>query len=104
MKNRVKRIEEMERYLDASRRAVDDLEKAVTAYEAVQKEYKKLSDYYGSVRWMDDYEAGEAGKLPADLKRGVLSEDAVYDLITDNHDLAIRMLRIVARALEDHTL
>ena len=33
----------------------------------------------------------EAGKLPKDLKRGVLSEDAVYDLITDHEHLLERM-------------
>ena len=102
--NRIQRIQEMERCLDVSRRAVDALATAFDEYEAPQKDYRKLSDYYGSVRWMDDYEAGEAGKLPADLKRGVLSEDAVYDLITDNHDLAVRMLKVITKALEEHAL
>ena len=71
--NRIDRIREMERCLDASRAAVDALTQAFDAYEAVQKDYKKLSDYYGSPQWMKDFEADEAGKLPADLKRGVLS-------------------------------
>ena len=102
--DRVKRIEEMERCLDASRKAVDDMAAAFEAYEAVQKDYKKLSDYYGSHRWMDDFEADEQGKLPQDLKRGVLSEDAVYDLLVDNHDLAVRMLKVIAKALENQTL
>ena len=102
--NRIDRIREMERCLDVSRQAVDELERAFAVYEAVQKDYKKLSDYYGSPRWMADFEADEAGKLPPDLKRGVLSEDAVYDLITDNHDLAVRMLKVIAKALEDQAL
>ena len=104
MDQRVKRIQEMERRLDESRRAVDALAEAFAAYEAVQKDYRKLSEYYGSARWMADFEADEAGKLPTDLKRGVLSEDAVYDLITDNHDLAVRMLKVITGALEDRTL
>ena len=102
--NRIDRIREMERCLDASRAAVDALTQAFDTYEAVQKDYKKLSDYYGSPQWMKDFEADEAGKLPADLKRGVLSEDAVYDLITDNHDLVIRMLKAITAALENRTL
>lgn len=104
MSKRIERIEEMERCLDASRAAVDRLEEAFEAYEAVQKDYKKLIDYYSSARWNKDFEADEAGKLPADLKRGVLSEDAVYDLITDNHELAVRMLKGLAKALQDQTL
>lgn len=104
MNSRIKRIQEMEQYLDESRRAADALAEALTSYEAARKGYKKLSDYYGSARWMGDYEADEAGKLPADLKRGVLSEDAVFDLITDNHDLVTRMMRVITRTLEDHAL
>ena len=57
-----------------------------------------------SPQWMKDFEADEAGKLPADLKRGVLSEDAVYDLITDHHALAVRMLKTVAGALDQQAL
>ncbi len=53
---------------------------------------------------MKDFEADEAGKLPSDLKRGVLSEDAVYDLIIDNRDLVVRMMRIAAKVLEDGTV
>ena len=40
-----------------------------------------LEDYYTSGEWLEDYEADEAGLLPADLKRGVLSQDSVYDLM-----------------------
>ena len=43
---------------------------------------------------MRDYEADEAGKLPADLKRGVLSEDAVYDLLSDYDALEKQLLEL----------
>ena len=70
----------------------------------IVKAYQKLSDYYGSTQWMQDYEDDEAGKFPMDLKRGVLSEDAVYDLFTENRDLHVRMLRLVTNALESDGL
>ena len=91
MNSRIKRIQEMEQYLDESRRAADALAEALTSYEAARKGYKKLSDYYGSARWMGDYEADEAGKLPRDLKRGVLSEDGAYDALTDSRRLLADM-------------
>ena len=100
----IERIAQMEEYLDASADAAEKLGAALDEYEAVQKQYKKLSDYYGSTLWMKDFEADEAGKLPADLKRGVLSEDAVYDLIIENRDLVVRMMRLAAKALEDNVL
>ena len=65
---------------------------------------KELEAYYTSDAWKQDYADDEAGLLPADLKRGVLSEDAVYDLITDNHELAVRMLKTVVKALENQAL
>ena len=42
---------------------------------------RDLDSYYTSPQWKEDYAADEAGKLPADLKRGVLSEDGVYNLL-----------------------
>ena len=102
--NRINRIKEMERCLDLSREAVDRLEEAFVAYESAQKDFKKLCDYYGSTLWMEDYEADEMGELPADLKRGVLSEDAVYDLITDNHNLTVRMMKLITQNLENKML
>ena len=102
--DRISRISRMEQYLDASSEAVKKLSEALDGYEAVQKQYKKLSDYYGSADWMKDFEADEAGKLPKDLKRGVLSEDAVYDLIIENRELVIRMLKLASSALENNVL
>lgn len=40
-----------------------------------------LASYYNSAAWKQDFAADEAGLLPTRLKRGVLSEDGVYDLL-----------------------
>ena len=47
-------------------------------------------------------EADEDGKLPADLKRGVLSEDGIYDLLSDNNELVSKLAEaiIVSTRLE----
>ena len=42
-----------------------------------------LDAYYTSGEWREDYEADERGELPPDLKRGVLSQDALYDLLEE---------------------
>ena len=39
--------------------------------------------YYEGGQWLKDYEADEKGLLPENLKRGVLSEDGVYNLIAE---------------------
>ena len=100
---RIERIKDMEQRLDMSRQALDGLEEALAVYESVQEDYQTLCDYYESHLWMEDFEADEAGKLPPELKRGVLSEDVVYDLITDNHDLMVRMLKVITGELENKT-
>lgn len=42
-----------------------------------------LEAYYTSPAWRADFEADEAGLLPSDLKRGVLSEDGIYNLLEE---------------------
>ena len=41
----------------------------------------ELRDYYTGSQWLEDYEAEERGELPEDLKRGVLSQDGLWDLM-----------------------
>ncbi|MCR5782856.1 MAG: DUF4298 domain-containing protein [Clostridia bacterium] len=43
----------------------------------------ELEAYYTSGEWREDFEADEAGLLPPDLPRGVLSEDGIYNLLED---------------------
>ena len=100
----IERIETMERYLDESAQAILALSDALDRYESIQSSLKKLSDYYGSTRWMKDYEDDEAGKLPEGLKRGVLSEDAVYDLLTEHHEMMLRMSRAVTKSIDSKLL
>lgn len=99
-KVQIERIKKMESYLDEAGTAVAELAEAMDRYEKIQSKYYKLENYYGSSKWIDDFEADEAGKLPADLKKGVLSEDAVYDLITDHSELMARMQRAVLKSIE----
>ena len=102
--DQIKRIEKMEKRLDASASAVLRMTEALDEYENTYKAYKELADYYGSGLWMKDYEDDEKGVLPKDLKRGVLSEDAVYDLICENHEIAVRMMKLVLRMAEDKSI
>ena len=42
---------------------------------------RELREYYENGQWLRDYEADERGKLPRELKRGVLSQDGLWDLL-----------------------
>ena len=72
----------MEYRYDKVRRVLDELEEAVARYKDAKEEIKVLEEYMESGQWLRDFEADEAGEIPAGVKRGVLSEDALYDLLT----------------------
>ena len=87
----VERIRQMEQRLELSAKAVMELSAALDKYEAVQEEIKALDAYYGSKEWKQDFADDEAGRLPEDLKRGVLSEDGIWNLLSDVHELNERL-------------
>ena len=47
----------------------------------------ELDLYYKSDEWKKDFADDEAGRLPTKLKRGVLSEDGLYNLFEEYNDL-----------------
>ena len=54
---------------------------------AIQSVICTLADYQSSGLWLSDYEADENSELPKDLKRGVLSQDGLYNLLCENKRL-----------------
>ena len=81
----------MESILDKATQKIDDLEKKIAEYEDFQSEIKKLEAYYTSQQWKDDYAMDEAGTFPKKLKRGVLSQDGIWNLLKRNRELIRRI-------------
>ena len=79
----LERIRRMEHNLDQATEAVTSLQAALEHYVDVQPQIRELIAYYDGGDWLADYDDDCTGKLPQDLKRGVLSQDAVYDLLTE---------------------
>ncbi len=77
----VERIKRMEQRFDKALAAIKD--GSADALKAVKEDVAELSKYYGSELWKQDFAADEAGKLPPDLKRGVLSEDGIWNLLSE---------------------
>lgn len=78
----IERISQMESLFDKGNEVVRQLQQAVDDFYALQPVISKLENYY-KTDWHNDFEADEEGKLPADLKRGVLSEDGLWDLLEE---------------------
>ena len=78
---RIERICRMEERMDAALAAAAALEQALEGWEQVRPALEELTAYYDGELWLSDFRADEAGLLPEDLKRGVLSEDGLFDLL-----------------------
>jgi hypothetical protein len=83
----IERITHMEALFDKSQEVVSRLNQALEDFAALQTDLDELEAYYTSPQWRKDFEADEAGKLPKSLKRGVLSEDGLWNLLKDCHHL-----------------
>ncbi|MBR4728116.1 MAG: DUF4298 domain-containing protein [Clostridia bacterium] len=77
------RIAYYEETLDRCLVAVTALQDVPAQLDALRRDATALEAYYTSRAWRDDFEADEAGLLPAGLKRGVLSEDGIDGLLDD---------------------
>lgn len=75
------RIRRMELYFDTLHRAVIEAPELLDTDEALTLMLCRLTEYYDGGLWLRDYTLDEEGKLPHSLKRGVLSQDGIYDLI-----------------------
>lgn len=85
------RIREMERRLEEATTAVRQMEETVERYETAQESVRMLAAYLDSEEWRRDFADDEKGLLPQDLKRGVLSEDGIWNLLEENRELALRI-------------
>lgn len=93
----IERIKTMEQHLDRASLAVMKLSAALDDYAEVLTSIRELEKYYGSDVWKQDFADDEQGLLPQDLKRGVLSEDGIWNVLTDNQDLLARMKALPTR-------
>ncbi len=79
----IARVRKMEDDFNMVRDIMNDLEVAVYNFEAAQRRVGRLYEYQESGQFLKDFEADERGELPKNMQRGVLSEDALNDLLSD---------------------
>ena len=85
------RIKKMEERLNRALQVVMKLSAALDDYVESQEDVRVLESYYGSEEWKKDFADEEANRLPKDLERGVLSEDAIWNMLEDHRALKARM-------------
>ena len=75
-----------QRHLDFYNEMIHRIKEMEIHYERLLKNPKNIESYnilkeYMENKWQFDYEQDEQNKLPKDLKRGVLSQDGLYNLL-----------------------
>ncbi len=93
------RIKYYEDVLDKAVSAEAELMPALEKYKKLIPKIRELEAYYVGDEWKSDFESDEKGLLPKDLKRGVLSEDAVFDLLENRREILANMLETVLSAM-----
>lgn len=73
----------MERSFNRVRKAVSALKLDMERLASLDGDIAALKGYQASGLWLEDFEADERGELPPDLRRGVLSEDGLYNLFDE---------------------
>lgn len=92
--DKYKHITEMENILNKHDKLVEEFNKFLDLIEENKGEYKKLVEYYYSDQRHRDLADDEKGEIPKNLNRGVLSEDAIYNLIGDYYSTGIRLVEL----------
>ena len=78
----IERIKQMEQRFNKALAVVHGVRTSPEMLEAIKEDVAILDAYYGSGEWRQDFADDEAGLLPKELKRGVLSEDGIWNLLS----------------------
>lgn len=90
--SQIKRIQEMEERLNKYAEVLNKVQVDLAELEASQEDYIQLRDYYSSQDFFDDVAFSDSPDFPENTACGVLSEDAVYDLLDEHFQTALQLL------------
>ena len=99
--SQLKRIQDMEEHLNKYAQTLAAAQSALAELEASQKNYIQHRDYYTSQVFIDDLEFSNRPDFPEDVTCGVLSEDAVYDLMGEHFETALQLLDLSSAMLKE---
>lgn len=97
----LERIQKMEERLNKYAQVLADAQKALAELERCQSDYIQLRDYYTGQNFFDDLEYSNSPEFPGNIACGILSEDAVYDLMGDHFETAINLLDLSSAMLKE---
>lgn len=97
----LERIQKMEKHLNKYSQVLARAQEALSELERYQSDYIQLRDYYTGQEFFDDLEFSNGPDFPKNIACGVLSEDAVYDLMGEHFEIAINLLDLSSAMLKE---
>jgi hypothetical protein len=77
----IQRVIRMERLFNQVLRLKSKHPRTLAEQRAMRQSLAVLASYYSSREWKEDFAADEARLFPRSLKRGILSEDGLWNLL-----------------------
>ncbi len=82
-KKQIERIKHYEVLFDKITFTINNLNSSIIELKNLKPEIDELTSYYNGKMWKKDFSDDEKGLIPPDLKRGVLSEDGIYNILEE---------------------
>lgn len=101
MTEQEKRIAHFESIYQNSCMLIEKLLPLLKRFEEQLDLQDELFDYYFEGDWRGDYQDDEEGKIASVLRRGVLSQDGIYDLSEQTRQALERMQKILQTARQN---
>ena len=98
------RINRMSEAFDRLSRVSAILGEKAEELESMASDVDCLKEYMASGQWIRDFEADENGEIGPEVNRSVLSEDGLYNLLSDLDDLMHTFERLLERFAADPEL
>ncbi len=90
----LERIQKNEERLDSLLCSISNLKDVLQDFKLNIKNIRLVNNYYGSSNWFKDKKAYESNNI-SKIKAGVLSEDAVWNMLEDVDDIILEMKDII---------
>lgn len=79
----ISRIIKMEKLFDDLKFSFEKSKEEFYKNKNLQRKLKVLTNYYENGKWLKDYQLDEENLLPKTLKRGILSQDGIYNFLSE---------------------
>ena len=97
----LQRIQEMETAINRYADLLSQTQNLLAQLQTEQETYIRLRDYYADSIYTEDVTLSISPAFPANQPSGVLSEDALYNLLDDQRQVALDMLDQASRMLRE---